>query len=64
MNIKASPGNLQNFEEEIFGSTDFSVSPVICAIKVESNSNETVCKIVYTIFIKAIWIIISIINNL
>ncbi|OUM64314.1 hypothetical protein PIROE2DRAFT_42675, partial [Piromyces sp. E2] len=39
---KASPGNLQNFEEEIFGATDFSVSPVICSIKVESNNNETV----------------------
>jgi len=38
---KASPGNLQNFEDEIFGTTDFSVSPVICAIKVESNNNET-----------------------
>ncbi|ORX58397.1 DNA mismatch repair protein [Piromyces finnis] len=38
---KASPGNLQNFEEEIFGTTDFSVSPVICAIRVESNNNET-----------------------
>jgi len=45
--MKASPGNLQNFEEEIFGSTDFSVSPVICAIKVESNNNETVSLNVY-----------------
>ncbi|ORX80440.1 muts 2 [Anaeromyces robustus] len=44
---KASPGNLQNFEEEIFGTTDFSVSPVICAIKVESNNKETCIGISY-----------------
>lgn len=43
----ASPGNLQDFEEEIFGSTDFSVSPIVCAVKIESTSSQTIVGVAY-----------------
>ena len=45
--VQASPGNFQQFEEVLFGSSDMSSSPLVLAVRLGTETGKRVCSDVW-----------------
>lgn len=42
MGLQASPGNLQQLEDILFGNIDLSASPMVIAVKLDTRGNQKI----------------------